>query len=100
MGFRLQRDTTVRVKDEWTLVQEDNVENRRIDSRFKAKSVWQKQLTRSKLLCCLDRRFNLAIQASLRRYFILLENRYTGAGSDDIGRCLRISPTRIWLVNR
>ncbi len=31
---------------------------------------------------------------------ILLENRYTGAGNGDIGRCLKISPTRIWPVNR
>ena len=52
------------------------------------------------LLCCLDRRFNLAVQSPLRRYFILLQTWYTEAGNDDIGRCLTISPTRIWLVNR
>ena len=31
---------------------------------------------------------------------ILLLVRYMGAGSDDIGRCLTISPARIWPVNR
>ena len=31
---------------------------------------------------------------------ILLQTGYTGAGNDDIGRCLLISPTRIWPVNK
>ena len=31
---------------------------------------------------------------------ILLHDRYTGAGNDDIGRCLTTSPTRAWPANR
>ena len=31
---------------------------------------------------------------------ILLRRWYIGAGNDGIGRCLKISPTQIWPVNR
>ncbi len=32
--------------------------------------------------------------------FILLQDRYTGAGNDGIGRCLTTSPTQAWPANR
>ena len=31
---------------------------------------------------------------------ILLHDRYTGAGNNDIGRCLTTSPARVWPANR
>ncbi len=67
---------------------------------LKTRDVWPSNRDTKMLLCCLDRRFNLAVQTPLRRYFILLQSRYTGAGNDDIGRCLTTSPARIWPVNR
>ncbi len=51
------------------------------------------------LLCCLDRRFNLAVQMP-PSWYLYYTVQYTGAGNDGIGRCLTISPSRIQPVNR
>ena len=67
---------------------------------LKTRYIWLSYRDTKMLLCCLDRRFNLAVQSPPRSLFIPLRIRYTGVGNDDIGRCLVISPTRIWPVNR